>query len=262
MTIDNEGCIWLAWEDGRWSEENRRKDIYVQKFTADVDPDRHGDPNFLFDSAEGKAVSRADGDQRSPSIVHDARNGVWLSWEDSRGGFWSDVYNLHLTSDGEPALNNAENGNLVCDAFHNQINPAIGLLRGDGSTGAVVLWGDRRASSKEEVANLFIQKVDDYNLGAPRDSKPEIQTGYELEAVYPNPFNNIAALTFATPSSRPISIAVYDISGRLVKSLTSGTWEAGRHRLILNAEGLAAGSYVIRLTTEEGSIERMAQLVK
>ncbi len=262
LTIDNDGYIWVAWEDNRWCGEARQKDICLQKFTAAVDPNSPHYPSFLFNGMNGKVVCRASGDQQSPSIAHDKHNGVWLAWEDFRNSLWSDTYCIHLKPDGEPCPHSAADGNLVCDAVHMQKKPAINVIREDGATGAVLLWEDKRATSKEELSNLFVQRVDDYYLSARRIDEAVSPRGYALECVYPNPFNGQAFISFATPYERSLMLSVYDLSGRLVANVASGSWDAGRHIAVLEGNRLAAGSYIVRLTAGDVRLERLVQLVK
>ncbi|HLT47525.1 MAG TPA: T9SS type A sorting domain-containing protein, partial [Rubricoccaceae bacterium] len=45
-----------------------------------------------------------------------------------------------------------------------------------------------------------------------------------------------------------VRLAVYDVLGREVAVLADGHRDAGTHRATLDASGLAAGTYVYRLT--------------
>ncbi|WP_054684708.1 hypothetical protein [Rhodothermus marinus] len=42
-------------------------------------------------------------------------------------------------------------------------------------------------------------------------------------------------------------LTVYDLLGRAVQQLTSGAFAAGHHRIAWNADGLAGGTYLVRL---------------
>ncbi|MBN1434209.1 choice-of-anchor J domain-containing protein [Candidatus Fermentibacterales bacterium] len=50
----------------------------------------------------------------------------------------------------------------------------------------------------------------------------------------PNPFNGSTSIRFATPSAGWVRVAVYDLSGRLVRTLQEGFQPAGQHSLLWN----------------------------
>jgi len=64
---------------------------------------------------------------------------------------------------------------------------------------------------------------------------------------YPNPIRHQGTLEYALPESREVSLQVYDVLGRKVKTLTRGQKEAGRHRVDLRTGQLSSGIYFGRL---------------
>src|SRR5690606_10205481 len=66
--------------------------------------------------------------------------------------------------------------------------------------------------------------------------------------VSPNPFARHAVITYEVAASAEVRLAVYDVLGREVAVLAAGHRDAGTHRATLDASGLAAGTYVYRLT--------------
>lgn len=68
---------------------------------------------------------------------------------------------------------------------------------------------------------------------------------------YPNPFVATTTVQFTLPGLSTFSVAVYDMSGKLVLDL--GTRQGrGEQQLVIDGKGLAAGTYLCKLTTEEG----------
>lgn len=57
----------------------------------------------------------------------------------------------------------------------------------------------------------------------------------------------LALVEFTLPEAREVSIDVFDVAGRHVKSLESGTLAAGTHTRSWNAEGAPSGVYFCRL---------------
>ncbi|MBX0290504.1 T9SS type A sorting domain-containing protein [Hymenobacter sp. HSC-4F20] len=78
--------------------------------------------------------------------------------------------------------------------------------------------------------------------------------GLEAEfTVAPNPFSSSSEVSFRVPTAGHVTLAVYDLQGRLVRQLLTGPVEAGStQRVTLHAQGLPTGVYLVRLTTPAG----------
>jgi len=70
---------------------------------------------------------------------------------------------------------------------------------------------------------------------------------FSLLQNYPNPFNPSTRITYDVPRTSVISLAMYDVLGRLVATLVSGNQLPGRHVVEWDASGLASGVYFCRL---------------
>jgi len=89
-----------------------------------------------------------------------------------------------------------------------------------------------------------------------------IPDNFYLSQNYPNPFNNVTKLTFGLTEAGIVKLNVYDLSGRLVKTLIDGEMQAGHHSVMLNAENLSAGIYMIKLKSAGFNSARKTVLVK
>jgi len=85
------------------------------------------------------------------------------------------------------------------------------------------------------------------DVSEPKDVGIPFELG--IASVYPNPFNARTTVSVSVPASEPISLSVYDLSGRLVSTIYSGVLPAGSHRLVFDGEGLASGIYLLALNT-------------
>ena len=65
---------------------------------------------------------------------------------------------------------------------------------------------------------------------------------------YPNPFTRNTTVSF-TSKGGTVTLQVFDISGRLVKTVLQQDYSPGRHEVIIDRSGLSAGNYLYRLTT-------------
>ncbi|MEM8487504.1 MAG: T9SS type A sorting domain-containing protein [Bacteroidota bacterium] len=66
---------------------------------------------------------------------------------------------------------------------------------------------------------------------------------------YPDPYTAATTIEYAIPKRTRVRLTIYDASGKLVKTLVSGTRKAGRYRETFNAADAAPGLYMYRLET-------------
>ena len=73
---------------------------------------------------------------------------------------------------------------------------------------------------------------------------------------YPNPVKDQVTLKWQVPSSMPVSINLYDATGRLIRNLYTINGKARVGTLTVDTRSLAAGIYIVRLETAKGSATR------
>jgi flagellar hook capping protein FlgD len=79
------------------------------------------------------------------------------------------------------------------------------------------------------------------------------QTAPEQLAITPNPFRGSTTMALSLTSSKPVVLGVYDVAGRLVHSITSGTLTAGAHSFAWDGTDMSGarvktGVYFVRGT--------------
>ncbi len=81
----------------------------------------------------------------------------------------------------------------------------------------------------------------------------QIELGPGNLRVAPNPVCGRAQVSYTLAQSGRVSLELYDISGKLVRTLRSGSARAGEFRESLSGSGLASGVYLLKLETDEGT---------
>jgi uncharacterized protein (DUF362 family) len=84
-------------------------------------------------------------------------------------------------------------------------------------------------------------------------TSPQQPTGFQLCSNFPNPFNPSTMIVFSLPRNAPVTLRVYDITGRVIETLVNGDVPAGEHRMQWSAQGLASGVYLCRMESKEFS---------
>ena len=99
-------------------------------------------------------------------------------------------------------------------------------------------------------------------LGVEAEFPLQIPVDFFLSQNYPNPFNRMTKLSFGLPEAVFVSIAVYDIDGRMVERLVDDVLPAGHHTAIWEAGEITAGIYLVRMRTPGFSSVRKVIYVK
>lgn len=82
-------------------------------------------------------------------------------------------------------------------------------------------------------------------------------------AAHPNPFNPSVRLSFTLAAAGPVSLSVYDASGRRVATPIAGQWRsAGEHAIDWRADGLTSGVYLARLEARGLNLETKLTLLR
>jgi len=80
-------------------------------------------------------------------------------------------------------------------------------------------------------------------------------------SIGPNPFNSVLQIEMALGYG-PFDLSVYDLTGRLIECLASGTMQAGEHTFVWEASEYSSGVYFIEAHMESGasSVEKVLLL--
>ena len=89
-----------------------------------------------------------------------------------------------------------------------------------------------------------------------------LPTEFTLSNNYPNPFNPSTQIRFEIPETAEVSIKVYNIVGQQVATLVNGQMRAGFHSATFEADNLASGLYIARLTAVGSSGQQFVSEIK
>ncbi len=97
------------------------------------------------------------------------------------------------------------------------------------------------------------------NTQIPKSQKPMAK---DCLHIYPNPFSNQTTIEFTLSNTDFVTISIYEITGKRLKTILSKKLSKGNHKINWNAEGLNEGIYFIRLETKDISIVHKAVIMK
>lgn len=104
-------------------------------------------------------------------------------------------------------------------------------------------------------------------LDGPRGAAPALPASLALGDIWPNPANPLVSIRFRAEGGEPVACRVYDVRGRLVRTLhsgvASGDWQTvrwdGRGD---DGQSAPSGSYLVLLQAETGARARQLTLAR
>jgi flagellar hook assembly protein FlgD len=88
-----------------------------------------------------------------------------------------------------------------------------------------------------------------------------------LHPNHPNPFNPRTTISYTLPRDMSVVLAIYDVEGRLVRTLHAGSARAGRNEIEWDGtdargETVSSGIYLYRLQADKSTLTRKMVLLK
>ena len=120
-------------------------------------------------------------------------------------------------------------------------------------------------SSEGKLVDVAVEGSTEWqNVGMHQISLSTIETpmNASLNGAYPNPFNPTTSISYSVPADMNITLAIYDIRGRLVDQLVSGIQTGGVHNVTWSAADQASGVYVMKLVAGSTVQTQKIMLIK
>lgn len=86
--------------------------------------------------------------------------------------------------------------------------------------------------------------------------------GTALGQSLPNPTSGRVAIPYTLPAQQQVTIALYDMSGRMVRLLVDGVIGEGSHEIAADLSDLPSGRYFYMLRTVDGTLSQTIDLVR
>jgi hypothetical protein len=236
---DNAGGAVICWEDRRSGS-----DVYAQRIDHD---------GTLLWPQDGKVICGEGSDQLYPVLCSDGANGALITWMDGRLGNW-EIYASLVTGSGDLVATLLQSNSAIIE--DEGILLAWNLSEIDDDVRFIVSRADAPAWLYEPMEDLQIVR-DGLSFSCTDGSiEPGAEYRYTVEAEmddarillfqteiltvpaaaltlhqnHPNPFNPSTTISYYLPESCPVTLEIYDVSGRLVRRLLDREMkESGLH---------------------------------
>jgi FlgD Ig-like domain len=100
-----------------------------------------------------------------------------------------------------------------------------------------------------------------------KELQKKIISSFFLYQNYPNPFNPSTKIQYTIPSPGDVTVNIYDINGRLVRTLFKSFQDAGVHLLVWDSRNnsgnmVASGAYFCQVLFNKTSLIKKLLLIK
>lgn len=116
-------------------------------------------------------------------------------------------------------------------------------------------------TSGNNYENIVLKLRPEYVLNISKNENI-IPNTFELMQNFPNPFNPITKISFDIPYKSFTILNIYDINGRLVKSLVNRELTPGRYTIDWDASSNSSGVYFMKLDFDNSSSVKKMVLIK
>jgi hypothetical protein len=120
-------------------------------------------------------------------------------------------------------------------------------------TGMIVLLSSADPTAAVNGSYLWVDKLA-FSGTVPASVKPLAGTEAAV-SVHPNPATAVANVFYESTGGKSISVSLADIAGREQRRVEVRV-SAGENRVPVDLKGLAHGIYFVRVTDENGTIQR------
>jgi hypothetical protein len=247
ITADYNNHMHMVWVDNRGGNN----DIFYKEYV----------PGVGWDGIDTQ-VTLNTSSQIQPYVDADPRDNVYTVWTDLRNGANNpDIYydsRLSGTWSGNFSLVGAGTDTT------NSVQRFPGIVHDEFGV-AYVAWTDERLpASIGKNRDVWYKVGENVVTGVESPEKP-ILAG--LLRNYPNPFNPVTRIQFVLDRDAQVSLRVFDVQGRAVRTLINSYVAAGSR--VVGWDGtddagrpLASGTYFLRLQGGGNYLSRTINLVK
>jgi len=104
-------------------------------------------------------------------------------------------------------------------------------------------------SSENSSSSILSGFLTNYSLiiTGIEDEQSIIPAVYKLNQNYPNPFNPSTIINYQIPEEGFVTLKIYDILGKEVKTLVNENNQAGNYNIRFDASDLASGIYIYQI---------------
>lgn len=170
---------------------------------------------------------------------------VWQNWQYTEYQYnfiyEADLYATRISPEGvvlDP------NGIPIADSRFAQWYPGIAYGNSNRSLIAYISFNDTPYGSSRICGRIFGKEIVRVRDNIESNSRIKIS---RILNIYPNPFLQTTIIRYQIANKGKVSLKIYDLSGRLIKTIINEEMSTGFYNVNLEMKGLISGIYFVRL---------------
>jgi hypothetical protein len=237
-TVDNTGLIYILWQ----GEDALGTRLFLTILNSDGSL---ANPTFEVTDLSGT-------NPKEPNISV-GNNGMiiasWIDHRNSRPAAYYQIFDSQLNPVSANRPFSAESTRLMASPVAAGTNTKIRLA-----------WAD----SRNNGLNIFARQSDYTPTDIDDAHTNKTPSEYILDQNYPNPFNPGTSIEFRLPTRNRVTLIIYDILGRNIRTLTDRIYDAGVHSVLWDGNDhdgrpVASGIYFYRM--KAGDLIRARKMI-
>ncbi len=217
--------------------------------------------SFVFSTFQKDVVFGSETPQSQDSLTTSFTSMVVAKYDSSGNFQWVKTLNgtgwggiSEITSDICPVRNNP-----LQISYSNKKGGDL-LLSGDFNK--QISLDNYTLTAPGDARNSFIARLGLSGNATAVENRSVVPLNFSLDQNYPNPFNPSTVISYQLAAGGNVTLKIYDILGREVKTLVNDYEQAGRHKVSFEASNLASGVYLYRLDAGKYSSVKKLVLLK
>lgn len=173
-----------------------------------------------------------------------------------------DPIKRHIKEEYVKTSNKNENSKTDREGIYAQKNPNEEKLIERSNQN---IYGSKNLSKQQKEIRRFEDMkllLNPDNIEVKKNIETTVPFEYSLSQNYPNPFNPVTHLEFGIPDLGFVSLKIYDILGREIKTLVNEIKPAGRYKIEFDGSNFASGVYFYRIEAGEFVQTKCMVLIK
>ena len=235
--------------DASWLGVSRYNSNGISTFPS-VSIDNNGDMFLVYSAPSEHAVHWQNTNYRD----------VLVTYSDDDGATWADPQNITQSDFTED----------VFASVAEQANGTLHLVWQRDDIPGTNLQNNNPAQGNHPAVNNYIMygaiptsEIKSGNIGPHTTGKEELDRAAEIFFVsqsYPNPNNGSAQTTIFLLNGAELTLEITNMYGQVINSGSLGFYNAGNHKIELDAENLSPGMYFYTISSGEHSMTRKMQV--
>jgi hypothetical protein len=122
--------------------------------------------------------------------------------------------------------------------------------------------GDMDIVGTAETADKVSWWESDLGATGIDDDESNLPNNASISSIYPNPFNARTTISLQIPQESDVTLELYDLLGRKIKTLYNGNAAAGKQNIVFDAADLTSNVYFVVMKTDGYFDSRKIVLLK